>query len=503
MPELQHLDEWIVVAAAATQLGLALAVLLQRRRSPLRLSFGILCISLFGWHTAALAHSLTGALALHYVDLALSPWTVVAALHFVLVFVGKRQRLRLPLVLATAGFGALSSCALLGTLVPALGAFARGLVWDMVFLALLALTTLWAGALLVRHVRASKDEERRIALRVLLAFTGGMLLGATELANNFVSTLPSLGAVGTLFATVVLLPVAMGDSPLSPLAGGWRVVWPAMGAAASLILYLAVFRFVATDTLALALGTTTLALVVGLCLGQLLQRLGDDRARRERWLWMGRMSEQLAHDLKNPLAALRGAVQLMEEEHRRGRSLDDQAHLLPLLAEQSARMIRVIDKYTRFGALELDTAPVALDGLVADAVVTTRGRSVERELIEDYGGVQDVTGDADLLGVAIENLLSNAVDASEPGQRIWVSTRVVDQGVELRVRDEGQGMDARTRERAFDEFFTTHAEGTGLGLAFVKRVVEAHAGEVHLRSRQGEGTEVRIRLGARGARVLV
>jgi two-component system, NtrC family, sensor histidine kinase HydH len=67
------------------------------------------------------------------------------------------------------------------------------------------------------------------------------------------------------------------------------------------------------------------------------------------------------------------------------------------------------------------------------------------------------------------------------------------------VEDTGEGMDARTRERAFDEFFTTKATGSGLGLAFVRRVVEAHGGEVSLTSREGRGTIVSLRLPASGA----
>ena len=66
--------------------------------------------------------------------------------------------------------------------------------------------------------------------------------------------------------------------------------------------------------------------------------------------------------------------------------------------------------------------------------------------------------------------------------------------LELAVEDTGCGMDARTRERAFDDFFTTKAQGSGLGLAFVNRVVQAHGGHVQLSSRPGHGTVVSVRL---------
>ena len=67
-------------------------------------------------------------------------------------------------------------------------------------------------------------------------------------------------------------------------------------------------------------------------------------------------------------------------------------------------------------------------------------------------------------------------------------------GVVVLVEDTGAGMDARTRERAFDEFFTTKSAGSGLGLSFVRRVVEAHGGRVTISSEHGRGTVVRLRL---------
>jgi two-component system sensor histidine kinase HydH len=80
------------------------------------------------------------------------------------------------------------------------------------------------------------------------------------------------------------------------------------------------------------------------------------------------------------------------------------------------------------------------------------------------------------------------------GGLVTVRTTASDGALLLSVEDEGAGMDARTRERAFDDFFTTKATGSGLGLPFVRRVAEAHGGSASLAARSGRGTVVTLRL---------
>jgi signal transduction histidine kinase len=106
-----------------------------------------------------------------------------------------------------------------------------------------------------------------------------------------------------------------------------------------------------------------------------------------------------------------------------------------------------------------------------------------------------VEADADLLGTALDNLVKNAHEALVNGQGVLSVTASVDElpdgdAVRLTVSDTGTGMDARAREQAFEPFFTTKATGTGIGLPWVKQVVEAHGGEVRLASAEGKGTQV-------------
>ncbi len=120
------------------------------------------------------------------------------------------------------------------------------------------------------------------------------------------------------------------------------------------------------------------------------------------------------------------------------------------------------------------------------------GLKVDVELADDLPGL---TADADLLGVAVQNVILNALDAMPDGGTLTVKTRLeAGEQVAIVVSDDGVGMDSRQQERAFDDFHTTKADGSGLGLGFVKRVLASHGGRVVLQSQPGTGTTVRLTL---------
>jgi len=380
------------------------------------------------------------------VDRAASPFTTPLTLHLVLAFVGKRRTLRGVLYVTYAAFGALSAATLAAFVAPGWRAFADSHAWAVLYLGGVVPAMAFALALLVQHHRRTAGLVERTRTRLLIAALAiGVVAGSTDLFAGAGLAVPRLGTLATLASTALMAVVALR---LRLLDGAARAA---------------------------------------------------QRARVERLATLGRFSAQMAHDLKNPLAALKGAVQFLKEERAQGRPWGEQNELLDLVGEQVDRVTLVVEQYQRLGRVEPVRAPCDVN----DVVRTTLA-------LQKYAGVEvkaalaprlpPVALDRDLVAGALENLVRNASEAMPGGGVVTVATEPAapgeGEGVVVTVADSGRGMDARTRERAFDDFFTTKSGGTGHGLAFVRRVIEAHSGEVSLTSQEGRGTVVRIHLPA-------
>ena len=88
--------------------------------------------------------------------------------------------------------------------------------------------------------------------------------------------------------------------------------------------------------------------------------------------------------------------------------------------------------------------------------------------------------------------MANAIEASGPDDRVFVVSRVTQEGVTIQVRDEGLGISKEIRDKVFDPYFTTKPDGVGLGLAMAKKVMHAHQGTIELHSDEGRGTTVAL-----------
>jgi two-component system sensor histidine kinase PilS (NtrC family) len=217
---------------------------------------------------------------------------------------------------------------------------------------------------------------------------------------------------------------------------------------------------------------------------------------KERMAALGQMAAGMAHELRNPLAAISGAVQYLKGEFSpQGEALE----LMDIILRESDRLDQAIADFLTFTRPgEFAAQRVDLVSLTEDSVKLLRksrefhpGHRVRTSYEEPR---MDCDVDPNRLKQIFWNLATNALKAMPDGGQVGIEVRWVSgaQEVEISFVDTGVGMDEQQQRLYFQPFSSSFAEGTGLGAAIVYRVVEEHGGKIHLESGAGAGTRVRI-----------
>ncbi|MFB5764035.1 ATP-binding protein [Paenibacillus medicaginis] len=224
-----------------------------------------------------------------------------------------------------------------------------------------------------------------------------------------------------------------------------------------------------------------------------LEMLRSEMGNVERLSLVGQMAAGITHEIRNPMAVVRGFLQLMREKS-------------PVS----------LDHYYRIVMEELDRA----NGIINDFLSLAQNRIVEKEDSHLHSLVQELVpllwADANLRGQSIElklddsvpnlylnpkeikqlilNLARNGMEAMGDKGMLTILTRTVGEYVELEVRDTGSGIPGEQMGKLFEPFYTTKTKGTGLGLSLCKRIVDRHHGTIAVHSDEGAGTSFVVRL---------
>lgn len=236
-----------------------------------------------------------------------------------------------------------------------------------------------------------------------------------------------------------------------------------------------------------------------------VKRLEELARQADRLKAVAELAAGLAHEIRNPLAAIRSSIELLGVE---GQTIED-ARLMDLILRETDRLSSLIGDFMAFSRMSLKTrARVNLVDIVEDAIEVERvARGDGSKIVFTHPPkAYWVEGDHNLLKQVCLNLLANAREAVGDRSNGWIEIRVganpelpglervAGPFVTLEVRDNGGGIDPDVRERIFDPFFTTRSNGFGMGLAIVHRIVDLHGGMVWVDSELGRGSTFRIAL---------
>ncbi len=213
--------------------------------------------------------------------------------------------------------------------------------------------------------------------------------------------------------------------------------------------------------------------------------------------------QTMTHEVKGPLSAIRGAAELLQEPMPDA----DRARFVANIARETQRIQELVDRMMELTALEsrrsLDRRePVALRALAAEVAASMApaalARGVTVELLEGEADAV-VAGDAFLLQRALANLVDNAIDFSPAGGRVTIAVAAHARSADLVVRDQGPGIPEFAEGKVFEKFYslarpTTAKKSTGLGLSFVKEIMELHRGRATLKNAPSGGAVATLSL---------
>ena len=202
---------------------------------------------------------------------------------------------------------------------------------------------------------------------------------------------------------------------------------------------------------------------------------------------------KVAHELKNPLASIKGLCQLVARTPESERTQER----LAVVASEISRMETILAEYLSFSRPLEDLKPEMLDisAVARDVLDIVAGRADNAGVALEIEALPtQVRGDTRRIKEALINIVSNAVEATPSGGKVAVRLRTTGSGVVLEVRDTGRGISPEDMERLGQSFFTTRPGGTGLGVVLAQSVITQHGGTLDYKSTVGQGTTATITL---------
>jgi PAS domain S-box-containing protein len=232
-----------------------------------------------------------------------------------------------------------------------------------------------------------------------------------------------------------------------------------------------------------------------------IRRLQEISSYSEKMASLGEIAAGLAHEIRNSFAAILGFANLIRKTTS---SNDDAVRLVNTLKDEATAAEELLSRFLNFARpLDLQPEPVNVKDIIRIDAYESRS-SISENINIVYSvdeNIPAINADPTLIRQALSNLVLNAGEAMPEGGDIIIDIRLEEKRIEGRhdellvsVIDSGDGIDPDIREKMFDPFFSTKTEGTGLGLALVKKIVTLHRGWIEVHSKLGKGTNFTVHL---------
>jgi two-component system sensor histidine kinase HydH len=217
--------------------------------------------------------------------------------------------------------------------------------------------------------------------------------------------------------------------------------------------------------------------------------------RADRLSALGELSAGMAHEIRNPLGAIKGAAEILKDDYTPDES---KYEFIQILLKETDRLNHIVQEFLGFARpKQPEFQPVDVNEAI-ESVLTLSGQEARKAGILVEKKLDPSIGrrslDAGLLKQAFLNLVLNAVQAMPQGGTLTIESGIRDNAIEVKITDTGTGIADDDRKKLFSPFFTTKKDGTGLGLAITYRIIENHKGRIDVKSERGKGTTFTVRI---------
>ncbi len=489
------IPEFLYFAAAAGNLFLANLVAFRARRARGALPIALLCVALFTWDFGQGALLRYGQPYWSVIRLIGSSAAPAFLWHFVLVFTGRDRSLRAWLngMYALTGIFAAGTAAALVS--PFCASFVSSGTWNLVYLAgffPVFLACFRLASLRAREVQTS--VERNAANFVAFGIAVAVIMGFTELVHRFVPALWALGHVGSFLCTLVLAVAILRHRLLdsqAPVRTFFFVLL--LTASAVVVVALVTLRLPERVRPGFLFGAVALTTLLTLY-RTLFIRLYEQAGRRQRLALIGTMAAGVAHEIRNPLASIKGAAQFVQKDLETTPGKEEAKDYLNLLVGEVDRLNGVVESFLTYARpVDPRRQDIVLEMFFRDLLrLQSASLPASIKLVTVFDpDLPIVRADPALLTNALTNAIRNAVEVMPEGGTLLIRTSVVASALRswlaIEVEDTGPGIPRGDMDRIFQPFFTTKTKGTGLGLAISLRILEAHGGDISVENIEPRG----------------
>lgn len=224
-----------------------------------------------------------------------------------------------------------------------------------------------------------------------------------------------------------------------------------------------------------------------------LKKFEAEMKLKEKWAALGELSSNIAHEIRNPLASLKGSIEMLKED---AIPQIQKQRLMDIALKEMERLNSIVTDFLTYSRpTPFEFTRCELHNILDETLELLKHVEQYRggiSICKKYAGILEADADPQKMRQVFWNLGLNAIEAMPEGGELIISTRSTDATAEIVFQDSGIGIGNHNVGRIFDPFFTTKENGTGLGLAIAYRIIEEHAGSISVKSNSGFGTTFEV-----------